>query len=139
MATTDFEMRFGSKNNNRSTGGRNGQTEEKSEFWINIGYLAKGAGENGEDIFVALPLGLPLDTQKPLKTNSSNEAFAALQAARNDLWEQLMAVAHELKPGEDRILNADAPLQIQIRRVREETTVSVDESKNKFARKLALA
>lgn len=134
---TDFEMRFGAKSNVRAAG--KGQNDEKSEFWINIGYLAKGAGPEGEDIFVSLPMGLPLDTMKPLKTNSSNEAFAQLQAARNDVWEQLMAIASELKAGEERILNADAALQIQIRRVREETTVSVDESKNKFVRKLALA
>jgi hypothetical protein len=135
---TDFEMRFGSKSNVRASTGK-GQADEKAEFWINIGYLAKGAGPEGEDIFVSLPMGLPLDTMKPLKTNSSNEAFAELQAARNDVWEQLMAIAKELKPGEERILNADAALQIQIRRVREEATVSVDEGKNRFVKKLALA
>jgi hypothetical protein len=98
---TDYEMRFGSKSTN-SRGSNRQQTDEKAEFWINIGYLAAGAGENGEDVFVSLPLGLPLDTQKELKTNSSNEAFAALQAARNELWQQLMDVARALQPGEEK-------------------------------------
>ncbi|WP_244832348.1 hypothetical protein [Caballeronia sp. TF1N1] len=136
---TDFEMRFGSKSNVRPSNGKN-QPEEKAEFWINIGYLARGAGPEGQDIFVALPMGLPLDTMKALKTNSSNEEFAQLNAARNDVWEQLLKEAHSrLQPGETWVVDPDAPLTLEIRRVREETAVSVDEGKNKFVRKLAFA
>jgi hypothetical protein len=109
--------------------------QQKSQFWLNIGYVAEGAGKDGEDVFVSLPMGIPMDTMEKLKTNSSNPEFAQLQAARNDLWEQLMKHAQEtLKPGEDLVFS----IQGQIRRVKEDKPVSVG-ADNKFAAKIQFA
>jgi hypothetical protein len=128
----DFATTFGApKAGNKAAAN---QERPKSQFWLNIGYVAEGAGKEGEDTFVSLPTGLALDTMEKLSTNSSNQEFAQLQAARNDLLDQLLAQAKDLKPGEDMIFN----LQLQIRRVREDQAVSTGED-NKFARKLAFA
>jgi hypothetical protein len=128
----DFATTFGA-NKNKSSAAAN-QDRPKSEFWLNIGYVAEGAGKDGDDAFVSLPVGIPLDTQEKLKTNSGNAEFAQLQAARNDLLDQLLEFAKTLKPGQDEIFD----IQVQIRRVREDTPVSVG-GDNKFARKLAFA
>jgi hypothetical protein len=138
---TDFELKFGAKaNSNIKAAGKGQQPEEKAEYWINIGYVAKGAGPEGEDMFVSLPLGLPLDTQKDLKTNSSNQDFGMFQAARNELLNELKAeAARRLKPGQDWIVDPSAAITFQIRRVKEEVEVPVDVTNNKFVRKLAFA
>ncbi len=90
----------------------------KAQFWLNIGYPVTVKTEAGEEQrFVSLPTGIPLDTQEALATNSRNAEFAAFQAARNNLHDQIMAAAAKLQPGEEKLLN----LQIQLRRVNEET------------------
>ena len=129
---SSFATAFGkNKKNNASQNTK--EERPKSQFWLNIGYVAEGAGEEGEDRFVSLPAGIPLDTQEHVPTNSRNKDFAEFQAARNDLFDQIMALAGKLEPGEERLLK----LQIQLRRVNEEQAVATDES-NKFVRKLDL-
>jgi hypothetical protein len=107
----------------------------KAQFWLNLGYGVVVEGEDGpENRFVSLASGIPLDGQEVLATNSRNVAFAQLQAARNDLHDQLMELAAQLAPGEDRIVQ----LEVQLRRVNEDVAVTVDPSRNMFARKLSL-
>lgn len=84
----------------------------KSQFWLNVGLDASGAGMEGYD-FLSLALGIPLDGMEMLPTNSKNQQFAQFQQARNALYEQLMELAKGLKPGEATIV----PLQVQVRRV----------------------
>ncbi|MFP3556443.1 hypothetical protein SB861_37870 [Paraburkholderia sp. SIMBA_049] len=131
----DFELQFGNKGNN---GKKNVGTEApKAQFWLNIGFVAEGTAkpeEGKDDVFVSLPVGIPLDTMERLKTNSSNEEFAQLQAARNDLLDQIMSAAQKLQPGEDMVFT----LQAQVRRVKEDKPVAVDQT-NKFAAKLQFA
>lgn len=100
--------------------------------WLNIGYTAKDA--NGDDKFVSLPVGIPLDTQKGLDMPRS-PAFAQLQAARNDLLEQLQAQAEALAPGEDIIIGAEGGLQIQLRRVAGPAETPAVDDTNPLARK----
>ena len=126
----NFEHTFGKPQANNSSK----DDRPKAQFWLNIGYPVTVKTESGEEQrFVSLPTGIPLDTQEPLATNSRNAEFAAFQAARNNLHEQIMAAAQALQPGEEKILN----LQIQLRRVNEES-VAVDSSKNQFIKPLAL-
>jgi hypothetical protein len=107
----------------------------KAKIWLNVGYVAEGAGENGEDRFVSLPVGIPLDTQDRVQTNTRNADYNDFQAARNDLLDQLLAVATGLEPGEDAVLN----LQIQMRRVSEERQSTTVTEGNKFARPASLS
>lgn len=127
----DFAKQFGAPKAGNAAAN---QERPKSQFWLNIGYEAEGAGKDGDDAFVSLPVGIPLDTQERLPTNSSNKDFAQMQAARNDLMDQLLEYAKALQPGEDVIIG----LRVQLRRVREDQAVSVGED-NKFARRLAFA
>ena len=100
----------------------------KSQFWLNVGYEVE---HEGKKTFVSLPLGIPLDNQKTLPTNSSNAEFAALQAARNSLYEQLMEAVQQLQPGEEQVIE----LQVQVRRVKEDS-VAFDPESNPFVKNL---
>ena len=105
----------------------------KSQYWLNIGYDSGVAGEDGKSKFVSLPAGIPLDGQEPLPTNSRNAEFSAFQAARNNLMEQIQAVAEALAPGEEKMLN----LQIQLRRINEDAA-ELPAEQNAFVRNLSL-
>lgn len=102
----------------------------KAKFWLNIGYVANEGSE--DEKFISLPTGIPLDTQEPLPTNSSNADFRAMRCAQNDLLAQLLEFAEKLEPGAEGIIQ----LQVQLRRVKEaEADIPADE--NKYARSIA--
>ena len=107
----------------------------KSEFWLNVGYSVETKNEEGHDetIFISLPMGIALDSMKPVKTNSSNRRFTKIQQARNSLADQIMEFCKTLQPGETGNLN----LQIQVRRIAEEQPATAG-NENEFARKLSL-
>ena len=105
----------------------------KSQFWMNVGFTAEGAGAEGEDVFVSLPYGLPLDSMEHVNTKSKNENYVALQQARNGLLDQVKEAAATLQPGESMTVQ----LEVQIRRIEEEVkeTPTTD---NKFMRSFKL-
>lgn len=110
----------------------------KAQIWMNLGYEIQVPTSDGtmETRFINLPMGLPLDTMEEVATNSSNEVFAAMQIAKNDLLKQLLAAAADLPAGGERIVN----LQVQMRRVNDAAAnVSLsDPAVNPFLRKIAL-
>lgn len=132
MAIDFNKLSFG-KNNAAAAGKPAADARPKAQFWLNIGYDSGVQDESGGTKFVSLPVGIPLDNNEKLPTNSRNAEFAAFQAARNDLMEQVMAVAGNLAPGEEKLLN----LQIQLRRVNDEAA-EIPVENNPFAKKLAL-
>lgn len=126
MSIKEFSKTFGATNNNAAS---NSADRPKAKFWLNVGYTANEGTEDAK--FISLPTGIPLDTQEPLSTKSSNEDFRAMRCAQNDLLEQLVAFAEGLEPGEEGVIQ----LQVQLRRVKEEAApIAADE--NKYARKL---
>ena len=127
--THDFNKVFG----NKKTTTAPTTDRPKAAYWLNIGYETDVVDEAGEHKFVSLPMGIPVDTQETLSTNSRSPEFAAFQSARNDLVDQIMALAGQLEAGESRILN----LQIQLRRVNEEAA-PIANANNPFVRKLDL-
>lgn len=133
MAKIDFAHTFG-----QQPAGKNGrQSREdlpKAEFWLNIGYVSNVKDDEGNDKFISLPMGIPLDTQELLPTNSRNVDYAQMQAARNNLHEQIMKIAAQLQPGDETHLN----LVVQLRRVNEEAP-AVDPANNPYAVGLNLA
>jgi hypothetical protein len=132
MSAIDFS-RLQAPTNGPARGGNNANDEQpKANFWMNIGYSSTfTVGEGKEAVeetrFISLPGGIPLDSLKPVATNSSNEVYAAQQAARNDLYEQVMEIANSLQPGEETMVK----LQVQVRRVAEERA-TIDPSQNIF-------
>jgi predicted RNA-binding protein with PIN domain len=85
-------------------------------------------------VFLSLPIGIPLDTQDRLPETSSNKEFAQMQAARNNIMDQLIAYANTMEPGQDIVID----LQVQLRRVKETQEVSTKVGENKFAMDLGL-
>lgn len=129
----DFTTAFGKNSAAAAASKPAAETRPKSQYWLNIGYDSGVAGEDGKTKFVSLPVGIPLDGQERLPTNSRNAEFAAFQAARNNLMEQIEAAAKNLAPGEEKMLN----LQIQLRRINDDSAeMPVDQ--NPFARNLTL-
>lgn len=103
----------------------------KAQFWLNLGYTVEVETTAGaEERFISLPLGIPLDTQEPEKTNSKNKEWAMIQAARNALLEELKEYAQHLQAGEEQIIQ----LQVQLRRVNDEA--EIPEGENPFIRKV---
>ena len=116
----------------------NGQQRPKSQFWLNIGYMAEfDSEEHGtEHKFISLPNGMALDDMEEVKLSGQNEMWIMFQSARNDLLAQLKERAEQLKPGEE-IIIGEGVLVIQLRRVAADTQ-KVEANKNPLARKLAL-
>lgn len=114
--------------------GNSNADKPKAQFWINVGYEVQvQAGDQLENRFVSLATGIPVDTQEKLATNSRNAEYAAFQAARNNLHDQIMEAASKLKPGEERMLK----LQIQLRRVNDEVEPASGDD-NMFIKKVVL-
>jgi hypothetical protein len=107
----------------------------KAQFWINVGYAVEVqvSGPDGKTVqeqrFVSMPIGIPVDTQEELKTNTRNVEWNMLQQARNELVHALTEAGNELEPGEERIVN----LQVQLRRVKDEAAAP-DITANPFLR-----
>lgn len=137
MAIQNIQRTFGAfANQTAPQAGSSNVQKPKAQFWMNIGYDSGIPDENGENKFVSLPVGIPLDSMELLQTNSRNKDFAAFQAARNDLYEQVMEVCKSLEPGESRILgDSTGGLQVQVRRVNDDTATP-DLATNQFAKKL---
>lgn len=129
----EFNKTFGSK----TVPAAKKDERPKSQFWLNIGYETDVVDDNGENRFVSLATGIPLDNMERLQTNNRNREFAAFQAARNDLYDQIMDVAKSLEAGESKVIaTADNGLAIQIRRINEES-VEIPADQNKFGRRLS--
>lgn len=71
----------------------------KSEMWINVGVVLKGAGEDGEDIFVSLPKGIPLDDLVATDARGNNIKMIHLTQAKNALLAAVQKKASQLDPG----------------------------------------
>jgi hypothetical protein len=84
------------------------QKKPSALVWLNIGYTVKG--EDGEDVFIGLPVGLPLDDMKEMEAKGSNPGWHQLVEAKNALLTYIKEAAKDLKPGE--YINLDG-LEIQ--------------------------
>ena len=83
--------------------GSNGQQSERrppSLFWLNVGVTLEGAGKDGEDLFVSLPMGIPLDDMKMQEVRGNSPDWINLVQAKNALLEMLQSAAAGLQPGE---------------------------------------
>ena len=107
------------------------QDRKPSEFWLNIGANLEGMGREGEDVFVSLPSGLPLDDMKPTKVTGTDQHSINLKQTKNMLLEELQQLGASMQPGERRVV----PLQVEIYRVAKPAQVGNAEE-NPMARAL---
>ena len=88
---------------NSTTNAGNGQTRADrppSLFWLNVGVVLPGAGKDGDDLFVSLPMGIPLDDMKPQEVRGNSPDWINLVQAKNLLLEQIQQAAAGLAPGD---------------------------------------
>ena len=111
------------------------QQRPQAKVWLNIGYELDDTqrGDDGYD-FVSLASGIPLDQLDDLPTRSKNATYKAFQEARNDLRDQLLALAAEMQPGQSRIVN----LQVQLRLVEDEPENTTAGDLNPFINRRSL-
>ena len=103
------------------------EDKPKSQLWVNIGYTIQ---VNGEDVFVSIPMGIPVDSVKELPTNTRNQDFNLLNQARNQLLADIAAASEDLEAGESHVLE----LEVQLRRVDKEVDPLPAGSANPFLR-----
>lgn len=73
----------------------------KSELWLNVGILLKGAGKDGEDVFLSLPGGgIAVDSLKAVDVRGNNVDWVHLQQAKNMLLEKVQAGMAGMTPGQ---------------------------------------
>lgn len=97
----------------------------KAKVWLNPGdWYPEIPDEEGNPTFVGLLTGVPLDTMDDADTNSRNEKYRKIVQAKNDLRDQLLALAEELAPGEEREVSIPMVLR------RADDTVSVAEEQH---------
>jgi hypothetical protein len=75
-----------------------------SQVWLNVGVTIPGAGQDGEDLFVSLPVGLAMDDMKPVKITGTNSNSIQLKQVKNLLLDELQRAGQALKPGERRAI-----------------------------------
>ena len=102
----------------------------KSQLWVNVGYSIEVDGVN---VFVSIPMGIPVDSIKELPTNTRNAEFNLLNQARNQLLADITAGSEDLEPGESHVLE----LEVQLRRIDKEVDPLPAGSSNPFLRKPA--
>lgn len=117
----------------RSDSSKPAQSERKpSQYWLNVGVVIPGGGEDGEDLFVSLPGGgIALDDLQALPVkNGKNSNWKQLLQAKNRLLEGTQGLASDLKPGE-----AIYPeeFRIEIRRVNADASSTAAEGENPVA------
>lgn len=96
----------------------NGKAEDRPQatIWLNVGVTIPMANEQGvtEDVFVALPVGIPVDTTEHIAMRGSSKNWAQMVQAKNWLLDQLKKAGADLEPGQGEIIQG---LEIQLKRV----------------------
>lgn len=138
MAIKEFGRTFGVSQSAAQSQDEGRAELPKAQIWVNIGYrveLPSVDGKGTETRFISIPVGIPLDTQKPIDIRVRNADMADMQAHQNLLLEELQALAGQLDAGDETYLNG---LEIQMRRVKDPVTAPVASASSPFARKSGL-
>jgi hypothetical protein len=95
-----------------------------SQVWLNVGVNLPGAGEDGKDLFVSIPVGLPLDDMKAIQIRGTNQHSINLKQVKNMLLDELQKLGASMNPGERKCV---PQLGVEIYRVaKPEQTGSAD-------------
>ena len=120
MAFIDFNEPAANNTNNGAT-----QQRPQAKTWLNIGTYMPFTQSDGtvEQVFVGTPVGMPLDTQQPMKGNSS------LAKRKNGLLEKFQRAAMQLEPGESRevLHDKNTGIVMMITRVSDQASLPSDD------------
>lgn len=95
---------------------------EQTMQWLNVGITCH---VNGEDKFVSLPLGIPLDSMEPKRYSGSNESYAEFVSAQNELIEAIKSLFQEIPQGTSKRLNS-RQFTLELRHAEEASTTPVE-------------
>lgn len=105
MSILESVRRDVEKSQSTTAAGTSAKAERpKTQFWLNVGIVLTGAGKDGEDLFVSLPMGLALDDMKAVNVRGQNADWVHLQQAKNSLLEATKKAGANLQPGERQLL-----------------------------------
>ena len=106
----------------------------KSMLWANIGYYTPMVNAEGvtENVFISVPVGIPLDTMKPVSVPRPEGFFKDLRSAQNQLLTGLQEMISQIPAGDNAVI---PELQVQIVHVNDAPIV---ESNNIVAPKFSL-
>lgn len=103
-------------------------TRPKPQVYLNIGLnMPMTNPETGEveDVFVAIPFGLGLDTMEHMEIRGNSKSWAHMVQAKNYILDELKKLGEAIGPGEDQVVEG---LQVQIKRVGQAAAPSADEN-----------
>lgn len=112
----------------------------QADIWLNVGYYVPVIDEQGNQVdtkFVALRMGIPIDTLEPEAVpppNGNNDDYRALIEAKNALLAQLKEAGAKLQPGQG--VPVGLELQLYRRANRENTPIPAE--KNPYLRKISI-
>lgn len=138
MAIKEFGRTFGAPQSAAQAQDEGRQELPKAMIWVNIGYridVPTADGKGTESKFISIPVGIPLDTQKPIDIKVRNADMADMQAHQNLLLAELQELAGHLDAGDETYLSG---LEIQMRRVKDPVVAPVASATSPFARKSGL-
>lgn len=127
--SNNFQREFGRMSDNAGStekASASGRANDRpnAKLWINIGVTTTVTDPNsGEPVehFVALPMGLPLDTMSKLDVKGGTEDYRARLTAQNDLLDAVLKKAEDVAPGETKLFTIGGKgLSVQIRRAKVE-------------------
>lgn len=123
------------KNRSVNFGGKSSKEDfVPSLTWVNVGYYTTVTNDEGieEEVFVSLPVGIPMDSVKTLPTDTRSNFLNELNQAKNDLTKQLKAVFDEMESGSSKKTTA---LSIQLFKAEERLDRPETET-NRFTKKI---
>lgn len=106
----------------------NQDNRPRAQVWLNVGTtvdIPNPTTGEVESVFVALPVGIPLDTMEHMETRGTNKNWAHMVQAKNWLLDQLKAMGEGIEAGGEEIVDG---LQIQVKRVGSASTPAADEN-----------
>ena len=113
---------FGQSTANANDNNNSGSKPKKpaAKFWLNFGYRTQD-GETGEQVFIGMPMGIPLDTQEKRGAGAS-----LLMQAKNAFLDKIIADCADMTPGQELYLEVDGGYSLQLRRVAERDEATAD-------------
>jgi len=97
------------------------ESKEKNSLWINVGIPVT---INGVLEYINLPLGIPLDQVKELKTDTNNRELNQLNQARNKLLQTVLNDGLKQEPGS----TYELEMTVTIHRIKEAEVINEEEN-----------
>lgn len=106
---------FGELENDMADAPANGGSKKqkpKAQFWLNPGVVQL---VGGEETFIGLPFGIPLDTMNREDETKGTERGRKIRRKKNQVLDAFLVKARSLKPGEEQLIPGPGGITLQLR------------------------